>query len=81
MSSNPPSYSPSLTPALIGSAELGSTVTIYTNATCNSASPVTGTAAAFASPGLTVTVAPDVTASFYATATDAHSNTSDCSTT
>ena len=80
-SSNPASPSnTSTTPALIGTAETGSTVKIYTNSTCTSASPVTGTAAAFTSTGLTVTVGANTTTSFYATATDAAGNVSACST-
>jgi beta-mannanase len=68
-------------PAVIGSAEAGSTVKLYTNNTCTSAVAATGSAAAFASPGLTVSVANNTTTTFYATATDAAGNTSSCSST
>src|SRR5439155_622293 len=66
-------------PKIIGSAEAGSTVKLYTGATCPDGAAATGTAAAFASPGLTVAVADDSTTSFYATATDAAGNVSACS--
>ncbi len=67
-------------PEVKGSAEAGSTVRLYTNASCTSAVAASGTAAAFATPGLTVTVANDTTTSFWATATDAVGNVSACST-
>jgi hypothetical protein len=77
--SDPDSPASDNNPELKGTAEAGSTVRIYTNATCTSAVAASGTAAAFASPGLTVSVADDSTTSFYATATDAANNTSPCS--
>ena len=52
---------------------------LYTNATCNSAGPVSGTAAEFASTGLAVNVVDNTTTTFYATATDAAGNASACS--
>src|SRR5205085_1775816 len=60
-------------------AEAGSTVKLYTNSSCTSAVAATGGAAAFASPGLTVSVADDSSTTFYATATDAAGNVSSCS--
>src|SRR5207253_866433 len=66
---------------VIGSAEAGSTVTLYTNSTCTSAVAATGSAASFASPGLTVTVADNTSTAFRATATDAAGNVSACSST
>jgi hypothetical protein len=68
-------------PKVIGSAEAGSTVKLYTNSSCTGTAAATGTAGAFASPGIAVTVADDSTTTFYATATDASSNVSPCSTT
>ena len=67
-------------PEIKGDAEAGSTVRLYTNATCTSAVAASGTAAAFTSPGLTVTVPGDATTTFWATATDAAGNVSACST-
>jgi hypothetical protein len=68
-------------PKILGSAEAGSTVKLYTNASCTSGLAGTGTAAAFASPGITAAVADNSTTTFYATATDASNNTSACSST
>jgi hypothetical protein len=78
-SSSPSSPANDNSPELIGTAEAGSTVRIYTNATCTSAVAASGSAAAFAAPGLTVSVANNTTTNFHATATDAASNTSPCS--
>jgi Bacterial Ig-like domain len=68
-------------PKVFGSnAECGSTVKVYTNSTCSSAS-ATGSAVAFASPGIPVTVADNSSTSFWARATDVSNNTSACSAT
>ncbi len=68
-------------PKVFGSnAECGSTVKVYTNSTCSSAS-ATGSAVAFASPGIPVTVADNTSTSFWARATDVSNNTSPCSAT
>jgi len=77
--SDPISPSNDLTPNLVGTAEAGSTVNIYKSPTCAGAPVATGTAAAFASPGLEVTADASATTSFTARATDAASNVSDCS--
>ncbi|MDX6616829.1 MAG: hypothetical protein QOD60_1920 [Solirubrobacterales bacterium] len=66
-------------PAIQGSAEAGSTVNLFTTASCSGPPVATGTAAAFATPGLTASVANDTTTTFRATATDAAGNTSSCS--
>jgi beta-mannanase len=79
-STNPASPANNNAPKVIGSAEAGSTVKLYTNNTCTSAVAATGTAAAFASPGLSVSVADNTTTTFYATATDVAGNVSGCST-
>ena len=68
------------TPSVLGTGEAGSTIKLYTNATCTSSIAATGTAANFAAPGLTVTVADDSSTTYYATATDAAGNASVCST-
>ena len=67
-------------PAISGTAEAGSTVKIYTTAACTGAPTATGTAAAFASPGITASVSDDTSTTFKATATDAAGNVSGCST-
>jgi len=63
--SDPVSPGTSTTPKLIGSATPGSTVAVHTNAACTGTPAATGSAAQFASPGLTVTVAPRSTTAFY----------------
>jgi hypothetical protein len=76
----PTSPGSSTTPVVKGSAEAGSTVRLYPTAGCTGTPSATGSAAAFASPGLTVTVASGSTTTFKATATDAAGNVSACST-
>jgi hypothetical protein len=73
--------SPSLTgtPRIRGAAEAGSTVRLYAGTGCTDAPMASGSAAELGSPGIAVTVAEGVTASFSATATDAAGNTSGCS--
>src|SRR5207237_6656252 len=78
LSATPASPANNNSPAISGSAEAGSTVKLYTNASCTSAVAASGTAAAFAS-GLSVAVADNSSTTFYATATDAAGNVSVCS--
>ena len=78
-SSTPASPANDNAPELKGTAAAGSTVRIYTTTDCTGAVAATGTAAAFANPGLTVNVANNTTTNFRATATDAAGNTSTCS--
>jgi hypothetical protein len=66
-------------PKILGSAEAGSNVKLYTNATCTSALAGMGSATTFASPGITAAVADNSNTTFYATATDSSTNTSACS--
>jgi hypothetical protein len=80
-STSPASPAQSTGPKILGSAEAGSTVTLYTKPDCTGSVAATGTAAAFAAPGLPVTVPANSTTTFYATATDVADNTSACSTT
>jgi hypothetical protein len=75
----PPSPANDNSPVFSGTAEDGSTVRLFTDAACATTAAATGTAAAFASPGLTVAVADDSTTVVYATASDAAGNTSACS--
>jgi len=67
-------------PKVNGNAPAGSTVSLFTSPTCSGSPVTTGSAATFASPGLTVSVADDSTTTFYATATDQAGETSSCST-
>ena len=80
LASSPASPSPDLKPRILGAAEPGSAVRLYGNETCSGSPRATGSAAAFASPGLQITVAVDSTTTVFATATDAAGNASGCST-
>ena len=77
--SDPDSPANNNAPRIKGTADAGSTVRLYTNAACMGAVAGSGTAAAFASPGLAVSVTNDSSTTFYATATDTAGNTSPCS--
>ena len=66
-------------PKVKGTAEAGSTVRIYSTGDCTGSPVASGSAAAFASPGLPVTVADDTSTSFRATATNGSDNPSPCS--
>lgn len=68
-------------PRVLGNAPAGSTITLYTNNTCTSAIAATGPANVFSSTGITVTVPPDSSTTFYATLTDAAAEISGCSST
>jgi hypothetical protein len=68
-------------PKVKGTAEDGSTVSLFTSADCSGLAVATGSAADFSAAGLTVTVADNSTTVFRATITDAAGNTSTCSTT
>jgi hypothetical protein len=64
---------------VIGTAEAGSTVSVYPDADCSGPPYPPGSAASFASPGLRVQVPDDSTTTFSATARDVSSNVSACS--
>ena len=67
-------------PEIIGTADAGSTVRIYEGpGGCAETVVASGTAAEFASPGLTVTVSENAVYSFRADAVDEAGNVSDCS--
>lgn len=79
-SSNPISPANDNSPRIVGSAAAETTVKLYTNSSCTSTVAASGTAAAFASTGLTVSVSDNTTTTFYATATDPVGGVSACST-
>jgi hypothetical protein len=79
IASDPVSPANNNSPKIIGAAESASTVKLYTDASCTGAVVATGSAAAFASPGIAVSVPDNSTTTFRATATDASNNTSACS--
>ena len=65
-------------PKIKGTAEPLSTVKLHSGADCSGAA-INGSAATFASPGLTATVTRNATTNFRVTATDAADNVSPCS--
>ena len=78
----PASPSTSTTPKVKGTAEAGSSVTLYSNSTCTSAALGTGSATEFAAAGITATVSTaSATTSIYAKAAKTGQNDSPCSTT
>jgi hypothetical protein len=79
-SSDPASPANDATPRVFGSADQGTVVRLYTDATCSTLA-ATGGSGQLASPGLQVPAAADSTTTLYATATDAAGNTSRCSST
>jgi subtilisin family serine protease len=66
-------------PKIRGTAEVGSTVQIYSGTACAGPSVATGSSAALKSPGIAVSVLDNSVSSFSATATDAALNESPCS--
>jgi hypothetical protein len=66
-------------PLFRGTAEAGSTVSVFTNASCTSSILATGPAATFAAPGLVVSVSDNTTTTFFARATDSLGNVGVCS--
>lgn len=77
--SDPASPSNVDTPRIVGTAPPGTTVTLYTNPSCTGTPAGSGSAAAYASPGIQVVVPNNSTTTFYSTATDAAGNASPCS--
>jgi hypothetical protein len=67
-STNPLSPASSTTPKIIGEAEAGATVKIYTTSNCSGEPVAHGSFAQLAAPGIGVTVAAGATAKFWATA-------------
>lgn len=77
---SPASPADDTSPEIIGTAEALSTVRIYTDPACTGTIAGAGSAGAFASTGITVTVPSSSTTTFYATATNLTMETSACST-
>jgi len=76
----PSSAGGSITPSVKGTAEAGSTVTLYTGPNCTPPASASGSAAAFGSSGISAPVSAGSTTSFFAAATDVAGNASTCST-
>ncbi|HEV7561872.1 MAG TPA: heparin lyase I family protein [Solirubrobacterales bacterium] len=77
--SAPVSPSTGTAPSIIGSAESGTTVNLFTNGSCSGKAIASGTAAAFNSSGVVVSVEKDTTTTFYASVTNSESVASACS--
>jgi hypothetical protein len=77
----PASPAGSTTPKVKGTAEAGSTVTLYDNPMCTGSPLGSGTAADFAGVGITATVPSNATTTIFARATKAGQEDSACSTT
>jgi hypothetical protein len=77
--SSPASPSGQNSPRITGTAPAGTTVRLYTNASCTSAVAGEGTAGVLAAPGLLVTVTDNSTTTFYARTVDQAGNQSPCS--
>jgi hypothetical protein len=75
----PSSGSEGNAPAVKGTTEAGSTVRVYGSGTCTGTPLAAGTAAAFSSSGLTISVADNSTTSLVAGYTDQAGNVSPCS--
>jgi subtilisin family serine protease len=66
-------------PRLIGSAQAGTSIDVYANASCSGSPVASGTAAQLAAPGIAVSVADNTVTEFSATASDAVAQSSPCS--
>jgi subtilisin family serine protease len=76
---NPSSPSKNNQPRLIGSAQSGTSIDVYANATCSGSPVAGGTAAQLAGPGIAVTVGRETVTEFSARATDMVPLASACS--
>lgn len=76
---DPESPSPSTTPAIIGQADPGTSIKLYTEPNCTGVVTQTGSAAELSGAGIEVGVEAGTTTTFWATATDVHGDTSACS--
>jgi Tol biopolymer transport system component len=65
---SPPSPAPSTKPQILGQAEAGSSIKLYTTSSCSGEPVAIGTAAQLAEPGIGVTVATGQTTKLWATA-------------
>jgi hypothetical protein len=80
--STPDSPNNNNNPEIFGTADAGSTVTLYTDSDCTGTPVGSGPASDFAAPGIAVDPVPDDSSTtYYATATDASNDVSACSST
>ena len=80
LASNPDSPSADTSPEITGTAPAGTTVALYEGTSCGGGPVAIGTAAAFATPGITVSVPAGQTRTFSALARDGRNVASACST-
>ncbi|MHA2609851.1 MAG: Ig-like domain-containing protein, partial [bacterium JZ-2024 1] len=78
-STSPPSPSNNIAPSINGTAEPHSTVRLYTASDCTGPESASGPANSDGNFSIIVSVTPNSTTTFYATATDLAGNTSSCS--
>jgi hypothetical protein len=76
---SPPSPANANSPSVLGSAEAGTSVSIYPTADCSGAPLATGSAAGLAGPGIAVSVLDNSTTALRGIAADAAGNASPCS--
>jgi hypothetical protein len=79
-STDPASPANNNDPKVKGSAEAGTTVSLYTASDCSGTALATGTDSEFSGAGIAINVPDDSTTTIFATATDDAGNTSSCST-
>jgi Tol biopolymer transport system component len=76
---NPASPGASITPAILGQADLNTSIKLYTTPDCSGVPAAAGTSLDLGGAGISVTVTVGSTTSFRATATDGNGDTSPCS--
>jgi hypothetical protein len=76
---NPTSPASSTTPSIQGQSDPNTLVKLYTSTDCSGAPAGSGTDLQLGGSGIQVTVAPDSSTTFHATATDSNGDTSACS--
>jgi len=76
---DPESPNASATPSIIGQADPGTSIKLYTEPNCTGVVVQTGSAAELGGAGIQVTVVNGTTATFWANSTDIHGDTSACS--
>jgi hypothetical protein len=76
---SPSSPDPTTEPRILGQAEVGTSIKLYPTADCSGAPAAVGTASELNGLGVKVTVKPESTTTFHATATNVSGDTSACS--
>jgi hypothetical protein len=76
---DPESPNASTTPSIVGQADPGTSIKLYTEPNCTGVVAQTGSAAELSGAGIQVSVAAGTTTTFWANSTDIHGDTSACS--